>query len=64
MSLKITSDIRLCIRTISVHSSRFTVIFSQDCLAVHHDPGQVMEDLKSCYKLKNDTYGGLRCRIM
>lgn len=26
-------------------------------LAVHHDPGLVMEDLKFCYKLKNDTYG-------
>ena len=29
MSLKITSDIRLNIKTNSVHSSRFTVIFSQ-----------------------------------
>ena len=33
------------------------LVYVDDCLAVHHDPGPVMEDLKSCYKLKNDMYG-------
>ena len=31
--------------------------YVDDCLAIHHDPGPVMEELKSRYKLKNDTYG-------
>ena len=33
------------------------LVYIDDCLAVHHDPGLVMEDLNSCYKLKNDMYG-------
>ena len=32
------------------------LVYVDDCLAVYHDPGPVMEDLKSCYKLTNDTY--------
>ena len=35
----------------------YMLVYVDDCLAVHHDPGPVMEDLKSRYKLKNDTYG-------
>ena len=35
----------------------YMLVCVDDCLAVHHDPGPVMEDLKSHYKLKNDTYG-------
>ena len=35
----------------------YMFVYVDDCLAVHHDPGSVMEDLKSRYKLKNDTYG-------
>ena len=35
----------------------YMLVYADDCLAVHHDPGPVMEDLKSCYELKNDTYG-------
>ena len=27
------------------------------CLSVHHNPGPVIEELKSQHKLKNDTYG-------
>ena len=34
--------------------------YIDNCLAVHRDPGPVMEDLKSSYKLKNDTYGELK----
>jgi len=33
------------------------LVYVDDCLAVHHDPEPVMEDLKSRYKLKNDMYG-------
>ena len=35
----------------------YMLVYVDDCLAVHHDPGPVMEELKSRYKLKNDTYG-------
>ena len=35
----------------------YMLVYVDDCLAVHHDPGPAMEDLKSRYKLKNDTYG-------
>ena len=35
----------------------YMLVYVNDCLAVHHDPGPVMEALSSCYKLKNDTYG-------
>ena len=33
------------------------LVYVDDCLAVHRNPGPVMEDLKSRYKLKNDTHG-------
>ena len=35
----------------------YMLVYVDDCLLVHHDPGLVMEELKSRYKLKNDTYG-------
>ena len=38
----------------------YMLVYVNDYLAVHHDPEPVMEDLKSCYKLKNDTYGKLK----
>ena len=33
------------------------LVYVNDCLLVHHDPNPVMEDLKSRYKLKGDSYG-------
>ena len=33
------------------------LVYIDDCLLVHHDPGPEMEKLKSRYKLKNDLYG-------
>ena len=35
----------------------YMLVYVDDCLSVHHDPGPEMEELKSCYKLKNDKYG-------
>ena len=35
----------------------YMLVYVDDCLALHHDPGPVMEELKSRYKLNNDTYG-------
>ena len=35
----------------------YMLVYIDDCLTVHHDPEPVMEELKSLYKLKNDTYG-------
>ena len=35
----------------------YMLVYVDDCLSVHHDPGPVMEELKSRYKLKNDLYG-------
>ena len=35
----------------------YMLLYVDNCLAVHHDLGPVMEDFKSHYKLKNDTYG-------
>ena len=35
----------------------YMLVYVDDCLAVHHDPGPVMKDFMSCYKLKNDMYG-------
>ena len=35
----------------------YMLVSIDDCLAVHDDPDPVMEDLKSCYKLKWDSYG-------
>ena len=35
----------------------YKLVYVDNCLAVHHDPGPVMEKLKSRYKLKNDKYG-------
>ena len=31
------------------------LVYVDNCLAIHHDPGPVIEELKSQYKLKNDT---------
>ena len=38
----------------------YILVYVDDCLAIHCNPGSVMEDLKSCYKLMNDTYGKLK----
>ena len=38
----------------------YMLVYVDHCLAVHHDPGPVMEELKSHYKLKNDTYRELK----
>ena len=35
----------------------YMLVYVDDCLAVNHDPGPEMEEIKSRYKLKNDTYG-------
>ena len=35
----------------------YMLVYVDDCLCVHHDPDPVMEDLKSQYKLKGDSYG-------
>ena len=35
----------------------YMLVYVDDCLSVNHDSGAVMEDLKSCYKLKGDTCG-------
>ena len=34
----------------------YMLVYVDSCLLVHHDPGPVMEELKSRYKLKNDLY--------
>ena len=35
----------------------YMLVYEDDCVVVHHDPGLVMEELKSRYKLKNEMYG-------
>ena len=35
----------------------YMLVYLDDCLAIHHNLGPVMEDLNCCYKLKNDIYG-------
>ena len=35
----------------------YMLVYINNCLAVYHNPGPEMEELKSRYKLKNDTYG-------
>ena len=35
----------------------YMLIYVNDCLAVCHNPGSNIEDLKSHYKLKNNMYG-------
>ena len=35
----------------------YILVYVENCLAVHHDSGPIMEDLESCYKLKNDING-------
>ena len=35
----------------------YMLVYVDDCLVIHHDPGPEMENLKSRYKLKNDLYG-------
>lgn len=34
----------------------YILVYVDDYLAVYHDPGPIMEDLKSRYKLNNDMY--------
>ena len=35
----------------------YMLVYVDDCLLVHHDPGPTMDDLKRRYSLKNDAYG-------
>ena len=35
----------------------YMLVYVDNCLLVYHDPGPVMEELKSQYSLKNDLYG-------
>ena len=44
--------------TVNKEDSTYMLVYVNDCLAVNHDLGKIMEDRKSCYKLKGDTYGG------
>ena len=35
----------------------YMLVYVDDCLLVHHDPGPTMDELKRRYSLKNDAYG-------